>query len=190
MVVERLAFQVKYGKDLASVAKKGERSSARVAAGHPDRSHHDMFTAVWKNSGELVELEKARAHNSTRVPLPPEKEAMTQHGHRENRNVEWLADSGREPGRFAAFVPAAPVTAHRTSVLIARRRPRQRRGCAPGNVLAGGCCFSPPAVVSGDEDAGETPRATPEATPMRLSHARAREVAGRGQPPWAGQQAD
>jgi len=52
MVVERLVFQVKYGKDLVSIAKKGEKIFAKLGY-RPGRVltdlTGDMFTVVWEN---------------------------------------------------------------------------------------------------------------------------------------------
>jgi hypothetical protein len=95
MVVERLVFQVKYGKDLVSVAKKGEK----IFTKHGLRRGRlltdltgDMFTVVWENEWEnLAEFEKARARM---FDIPEfhswfsEMEAVTEHGHRELWNVE------------------------------------------------------------------------------------------------------
>jgi hypothetical protein len=95
MVVERLVFQVKYGKDLVSVAKKGEKIFTKHGL-RPGRVltdlTGDMFTVVWENEWEnLSEFEKMRQRM---FDIPEfhswfsEMEAVTEHGHREFWNVE------------------------------------------------------------------------------------------------------
>jgi hypothetical protein len=95
MVVERLVFQVKYGKDLVSVAKKGEKIFTKHGY-RPGRVltdlTGDMFTVVWENEWKnLAEFEQARERVFSLPEFSSwfsEMEAVTEHGHRELWNVE------------------------------------------------------------------------------------------------------
>ena len=95
MVVERNVFQVKYGKDLVSVVKKGQEIFAKH--GYPRGRimtdlTGDMFTVVWE--AEWDNLAQFEQMGRRLFDLPEfhswfaEMEAVTERGHRELWNVE------------------------------------------------------------------------------------------------------